>query len=134
MKVVIIGAPLAGKSTLAQSFGVPVFCTDTEEQTREKIVGVTYLPPQLNWSAHSQYVAEKWLTMNGDWVIEGVAAVRALRKWAVMHPNTMPCDKIIFLKRKANRTQGQMTMEKGIENIWSEVSLHYKSITEYYEA
>jgi adenylate kinase family enzyme len=89
MKIAIIGAPRAGKTTLAlklaAEFGVPVRHSDD-------LIG------EFDWSAASEHIATVWLPEHGPWIIEGVAVVRALRKWLESQPAGLPCDKIIVLE------------------------------------
>ncbi len=71
----------------------------------------------LGWGKDSEQVAE---LMNGkEWVIEGVAAVRGLRKWRDTHPGEkIPVDRVIHLK-KVHRVldPGAVTMGKGHDTI-----------------
>lgn len=127
-RVIIIGHPYAGKSTLSRSLNLPIFSTDTKKQSREIFKNVTYLP-ELDQSDISDFIVSKWFT-KPEFVIEGVGAVRALRKWSKMYPNTMPCDKIIFL-RNANQQDKHVSMSKAIDTIWSEISGIFARITEY---
>lgn len=126
-RIVIIGHPMAGKSTLAKSFGLPVFCTDTKEQTRQINPNAIYLPGIITNEHLSNYVMI-WMT-NPRYVIEGVGAVRALRKWASVS-NTYPCDKIIFMKNKSLESK-HIAMAKAIDTIWAEIEHIYSPITEY---
>jgi hypothetical protein len=60
--------------------------------------GVPGTPVGLDWSACSQWVADKWLTLPGPWVIEGVAVPRALRKWHAAHPDAPPpCERLLVM-------------------------------------
>lgn len=130
-RIVIAGGPLRGKSTLAQSFGHPVFCTDAASLAREVIPGTTYLPEGLDWSASSAYVAEHWLTMDGPWVIEGVATARALRKWAESHPTGLPADRILLLPKAVRTcTPKQEGMAQGVHKVWNEIARRFGSIAE----
>jgi hypothetical protein len=133
MKLAIIGGPFSGKSTLAQSYGVKVFCTDPVSLVREKIDGVTYLPEGLEWEAQSHYICEHWLSMPGDWVIEGVGVVRALRKWINYYDSVPPCYQLIYIKghhpKATGLTSGHVAMSKSIESIWNEISPVYEKIT-----
>jgi leucyl-tRNA synthetase len=55
-------------------------------------------------------------------VIEGVALVRALRKWLERNAAGKPCDRVIVLRTpKVELTPGQAAMAKGHEKIWREV-------------
>lgn len=104
-RVVIGGGPLTGKTTLARSAfaAVPVRHTDDLIDTHD-------------WSAASATVAE-WMAEPGPWVIEGVAAVRALRK-ALAATDGAPCDRLIWLRDPhQEREPGQESMAKGCETV-----------------
>ena len=79
-RVVLVGGPLTGKSTLARALA-PRYLPEPEHQTRctDELMGV------LEWSEASAEVA-RWLNEPGPWIIEGVATARALRKWLTQHP------------------------------------------------
>jgi hypothetical protein len=75
----------------------------------------------MGWSEASEE-ASKWIDLDGPWIIEGVAAVRALRKWFDRHekckPSCQPCDRLVYLtKARTVRTPGQDTMAKGVRTI-----------------
>ena len=76
---------------------------------------------KLDWSAGSAEVA-RWLDMPGDWVIEGVSVVRALRKWLLAHPVGLPHDKLVYLRVPHEKlTEGQRSMTKGHDTIWASI-------------
>jgi adenylate kinase family enzyme len=104
MRIVICGAPRSGKTTLA---GLQALHTDD-------------LIP-LGWSEASEKVADDWMQRPGPWVIEGVAAARALRKYLAQHPNK-PCDKVIYMPTpRTTPTPGQASMAKGVETVWQQI-------------
>ena len=108
MRTLIIGGPKTGKTTLSQSYACPVRHTDD-------LIG------KLDWSAASAEVAT-WFDAPGPWCIEGVAVVRALRKWLATHPDGTPADRILFLTEpKIPVTAGQAAMTKGIDTVWEEI-------------
>jgi hypothetical protein len=132
-RVLIVGGPNRGKSTLARQLGLPVFCTDARSLVRAPEEGVTYVPEGLDWSGSSAHVAEHWLPMHGPWVIEGVAAARALRKWADANPlGPPPVDRIVVLwEARADCSKGQAAMAKGVETVWRGIAPRFAPITEY---
>ncbi len=107
MRTVITGGPRTGKTTLAATYTEHVEHTDA-------------LIDQCEWSEASERVAG-WFDRPGPWVVEGVAAVRALRKWLANNPEGRPCDVVVWLDEpKVEITDGQDTMAKGCATIWSE--------------
>jgi hypothetical protein len=112
-RVIVIGAPRAGKTTyaleLGRERGIPVRHTD------DLIKG-------LPWSKVSEVIATQWLETPGPWIIEGVAAVRGLRKWLRANPEGLPFDEIVLLEHpRVDLTSGQAAMAKGCATIWTEV-------------
>ena len=125
VKIIIIGGPLCGKSTLASQFrkeGTPTFCSDPKTTVRSPEEGVTYLPDGLDWSAGSEYIAKNWLTMPPPWCCEGVGMVRAIRK-ALVYQIPLLGTQVIYLdKPYAARTPKQEQMAKAIATIWHEIN------------
>ncbi len=108
VRVVICGAPRAGKTTLAQSIhthGAWVYHLDSLVESHA-------------WSEQSE-AALRYLFEPGTWIIEGCAAVRALRKFVERCPGA-PCDAIVRLtKPREPLSKGQETLRKGEATIWA---------------
>ena len=112
-RTLIAGVPRSGKTTLALKLGaqhgIPVRHID-------ELIGV------LDWSETSAEVAS-WLDEPGPWIIEGVQAARALRKWLEMRPEGAPVDLIIHLEQPYRElTRGQATMAKGCLTVWGQIA------------
>jgi hypothetical protein len=132
-RIIVVGGPRFGKSTLARAErakGVPTFCGDPVELVKEPEAGVTYLPSGMAWSDGSQYVADNWFTMPGPWLCEGQIMARALRKWT---SKAAPADRIIVLTGPPHVavTPGQAAMIKAVETVWHGIAHHFDAITEY---
>lgn len=111
-RLVIVGGPRTGKTTLAAEL------VGTRGLTRVRHTDDLI---ELGWSEASQRIADEWLTEPGPWIIEGVAAVRGLRKWLRANPGR-PCDRVVhLLTPKVFLTSGQAGMTKGHAKIWREV-------------
>lgn len=119
-RIVILGGPKTGKTTLAnelfEAHGWPHSVPDCDgcgmlRHTDDLI--------PLGWSEASQ-AASAWFDEPGPWIIEGVAAVRALRKWRDQHPGEPPpVDRVIYLTETfVEPTAGQRALAKGIETVW----------------
>lgn len=108
-RTVITGGPRTGKTTLAATLPGPVRHTDD-------LIGV------LDWSDASAEVA-RWMDEPGPWVIEGVAASRALRKWRDQHPGEPPpVDVVVYMDTpRVERTQRQDAMAKGVASVHEEI-------------
>jgi broad-specificity NMP kinase len=113
MKDIILGGPKTGKTTLANELG---------EQTGRPVFHTDDLIPHMEWSELSEYVCNHWVTMEGDWIIEGVAACRALRKFLATG-QTMPPDLTITVLTtpKVTLTPRQAALGKATETIWNEI-------------
>jgi len=102
MRTAIIGGPGCGKTTTAhlEFPGVRTYSTDD----------VKHLP----WADQAYF----WLSLQycpGPWVLEGVQAVRVLRKG-------LRVDRVIELwEPHVELTARQMGMMKGIKKIWEEI-------------
>jgi hypothetical protein len=112
-RIVIVGPPKAGKTTLgrdlAESSGVQLRHTDD-------LIG------ELDWSGCSERIASEWFAQPGPWIIEGVAAVRALRKWLVGNREGRPCDQIIALSKSwVPLTPRQAGMATACASIWGSI-------------
>lgn len=99
-RLLVTGAPRTGKSTLAYKLcpnDSIHLCTDPQRLCTTP--GAVGTPDELGWSEASQWIADKWLTKPGPWIVEGVAVPRALRKYlAANGPDAPPpCDKLIVL-------------------------------------
>lgn len=107
-RILICGGPRTGKTTygkkLAEQMGCKLISTDD-------FMG-------LGWSECSAHVAELMLDSGGPWVIEGVAAVRALRK-ALDARDGKVCDEVIWMEHPHEKlTPGQDAMAKGCKTVW----------------
>lgn len=107
MRIAIIGSPRAGKTTLAlelmASTGLPVHHTDG-------LVGL------MAWSEVSAEVA-RLLEPGADFIIEGVAVVRGLRK-ALTARLAPPVERCIVLEWPRLRlTAGQRAMAAGCATV-----------------
>ena len=103
-RLCIVGGPKVGKTTLA----------GPEAKHTDDLI-------PLGWSKDSE-AAAKWFDEPGNWTVEGVAVVRALRKWLEANPKGKPCDRVLYLnKPHVNLTPGQAAMTKGHKTVWDEV-------------
>lgn len=132
-RVVIIGGPRRGKSTMARKLraeGIPTFCTDPLTLVKDPEEGVTYLPEGLGWSEASKFVADNWLTQPGPWCVEGIATVRALRKFInergdVDGSEVLAGVEVIVLTDghpDADINDRQEATAKAVWTIWSEIA------------
>jgi adenylate kinase family enzyme len=118
MRLLICGVPRSGKTTAAASIilaaGIPR-TPKIELRHTDDLIG------QLDWSGVSAEVAT-WFDHAGPWIVEGVATVRAVRKWLASHFSGRPCDEIRWLGTpRVPLTPGQSAMAKACETVWDEV-------------
>jgi hypothetical protein len=143
LRVVIVGGPSRGKSTLADEMhratGVPVYCGDPASKVVFKKPYTHYLPEGLDFAGDNgaaAWVCKNWFTMRGPFVCEGHVMARALRRWHthnIDYPTMYPADKIIVLDRPAHRpcSKGQEAMHAGVMKVWREIAAYFAPITEY---
>ena len=126
MRIIIIGGPKVGKSTLArqlaQNMSCIVRCTDPVSLGGDADDRLD-LPQKERWSAISEDVSY-WFDVPGPWIIEGVTAVRALRKWHTRNPeDPPPCEKIIVLTvAKQPRSGRQSGLATGVHTVLTELA------------
>lgn len=113
VRVVIVGGPRCGKTTLADKYGqlhagLPVYHSDDFKQ--------------LEWSRASDVLCHMMESMSGRWLFEGVAMVRALRKWLAKNPQGRPCEVVMCLWRPfEGLSPGQASMAKGVRTVFDEI-------------
>lgn len=113
VRVIVCGGPRTGKTTLAEKYRqlhptLPVYHTDAFKD--------------MDWSRASDAVVVWLETFSGAWLVEGVASVRAIRKFLAKHPDRRPADVVFRLTRPfVELSPGQQSMARGEETIWREV-------------
>jgi hypothetical protein len=150
-RIVIVGGPRTGKSTLARELrrqGLPTLCGDPRSKVKEPEADVEYLPEGLPYAGDggsADYIATYWLTRPGPWVCEGHVMARALARWhrhacpddtgAELWPyQPPPCDRIIVLRNQhehAVTLPGQVAQHKGVLTSWAKIAHQFEPITEY---
>ncbi len=110
----LAGYPKTGKTTLADElgrrYGWKVYHTDDVID--------------LGQGADSLAVTE-WFNSPGDWVVEGVIAPRAIRKWLALNPKQrFPAEAVAFLKQHITHWENKGTFTKGLDTVWAEVRQH----------
>lgn len=112
-RILILGGPRTGKTTLANKLGA---------ERGIPVRGMDDLIGAFDWSAASAEAA-RWMDDPGPWIIEGVQGARALRKWLAAHPEGQPADLIIHCQKPhVPLTAGQIAMGKGCLTVWGEVA------------
>lgn len=130
-RVLVVGGPRRGKSTLAQRLRssvnavvIPTFCGDPVSLVKDPEPGVTYLPEGLSWSDSSQYIADNWLMLPGPWCCEGIAMARAVRKLVNSERSAVldGVDIVVLTDAIAEESSGQSIMAKSVMTVWAEVA------------
>lgn len=111
MKVMIVGAPKCGKTTLAEHVArrdsIPLLKCDD----------LMHLP----WSEVSDKVASDWMKRD-EFLIEGVSVARSIRKFFAMFPDEKPCDRVVLLREPlVEQSKGQRSMGKSVETVFAEI-------------
>lgn len=111
-RVLVCGPPRCGKTTFSLKIAARMGLDELAVQHGDDLVGV------LPWSEAGQMVS--WISGEGPWCIEGVSAVRALRKWVLAHPgDEKPCDVLYLLTSPFREWKdGERTMAKGHATIF----------------
>lgn len=128
-RIVIAGGPRTGKTSLAGRLGRTEIPLVLEPDHPPVCMPGPSFPDvrhtddliHLGWSEASA-AAALWLDAPGPWIVEGVAAVRALRKWLAGHPEGRPCDVVYWLiEPVVPVTPGQAAMARGCATVWNEI-------------
>lgn len=132
-RIIIIGGPLRGKSTLARELNAgPIYCGDYRNAVRDPQEGVAYLPDEIpmfgDSGAAPEWIVANWFSLPGPWVCEGWIMARALRRW---NSAEAPADRIIVLDRPFGEpTKKQDAMHKGVMTVWREIAPRFAEISE----
>lgn len=152
-RVIIVGGPRRGKSTLAQELVNSVWshpapwvihhrCGDPLSKVKDPLPQVEYLPEGIPISGDdgaAQWVADNWFSLPGPWVCEGWVMARALRRWLADYPHrdatglrAKPADRIIVLAHDAwvDSLKGQESMHKAVMTVWGQIAHNFAGITE----
>lgn len=104
-RLIIAGGPQTGKTTLSHEIASGRRVRHTDDLIDE------------GWSKSSDD-ARQWIREPGEWVIEGVAAVRAIRK-ILREDKVLPVDVVLYLTGPyADLDKGQRAMTTGCKTIW----------------
>lgn len=110
-RILIIGGPRCGKTTYARDLSMRTG-VDTEHYD--------WLIDRYDWSEISDMIAEG-LSDKGDWIREGVAAVRGLRKWLKRNDGIPPFKIVVLNTPRIPMTPEQRRMHTGTTTIIDEV-------------
>lgn len=116
-RIVICGGPHTGKTTLGHRLA-----------SRNLMHTDDYI--YLGWSQASRFFSDWMIANKGPWVVEGVAAVRALRK--ALTAVVKPCDRVIWCSKiYATHDKHQAAMAKGCATVWAEIlqTLRVRGVT-----
>lgn len=118
-RIVILGWPGAGKTTLANRLAVDAAAAGQPTVVRH----TDDLIATHDWSAASAEIA-LWFDVQGRKIIEGVAAARALRKWREAHPGEPPpVDRVINLTHPHRQLNSRsIGMGKGCDKVLAELA------------
>jgi len=116
-RIIIVGGVNTGKTSLALRL---------KTERNISTIRSTDSLIDLGWSEASA-AAALWFSEPGDWIIEGVAVPRALRKWLAANPNARLDAEIITLHRPLKPlSKGQRAMTLGMHTVLREIAVSLK--------
>lgn len=110
-KILIIGGPRCGKTTHAIDLG---------RRTGIETEHYDWMIDRYGWSEVSDVIAEG-LNDQGDWIREGVAGVRGLRKWLRRNPGIPPFKIVVMNTPFIPMTPEQRRMHAGTTTMINQV-------------
>ena len=111
-RVIVCGGPRCGKTAVAAR---------ASERYRRPLLFGDALIGLLPWSEASLEVS-RWFDIDGEWIIEGVVCVRALRKWLAGNPGVpLPAQVLRLTVGVHDRSDAQTGMAKGEASVWQEI-------------
>lgn len=111
-RVIVVGGPRTGKTLFAVA---AAYKHGRSHRHTDSLVGA------LSWSEASAKVAE-WFADPRPYIIEGVATVRAIRKWLLANPDVpLPATIVYFDMPRIKLSAGQDRMRKATATIWDEI-------------
>lgn len=111
-RVILAGSPRCGKTTLSAHFAK--LHPNLRVRHTDDLIS-------LGWSEASE-AASRWLDDAGPWLVEGTAAIRAVRKWLDRNREGKPCDILMFLDTPFEAlSPGQASMARGIRTVLEEI-------------
>lgn len=110
-RVVVAGGPRTGKTTLALRLGRRL---SRPVRHSDALIG------SHAWGDDSLEIS-RWLDEPGEWIVEGVATARALRKWLAGHDGRLDVTVLYCHEPLAHRSKGQETMAKGVATVWRQI-------------
>ena len=108
-RVVIVGGPGRGKTTLATVLAPRVGEHRPTDTLRSG-----------DWSSDITRAAD-WLRDSGEWVVEGVLAVYALRR-LVEAGERPPCVVVRMREPRGVQSPNQIALAKAVDTIWDEIA------------
>lgn len=129
-RVIIVGGPRCGKSTMARQLraeGIPTYCGDPVSKVKEPEADVTYLPEDIRWEDQSEWIVNNWFPMPAPWCCEGIVMARAIRKGHRLGRDNLLKD--VELKYTnfpfVMCTPRQIALIKGVETVWNEINARF---------
>jgi hypothetical protein len=111
-RIIIIGGPRVGKSTLSRKLRDDLGISNLRGSDDIK---------HLGWS-DSSAEASKWFDEQGDWIVEGVQMARALRKWLLTNPNApLDVDIVTLDTPFVELSPGQQSMTTGVQTVLRDI-------------
>lgn len=141
MRIIVIGGPKRGKTTLAthlaRTMQLRHLCTDPQRLCPPTVIGTPDALPFDGPQGVGAFVARAWLELPNT-IVEGCKAIHAIRYWLEWNGDKfkLPADKVIYPDKVLDTYTkvGQSRLDTQVQNIVDDLHRHLRDKLEVWHA